>query len=136
MSEIKQGNEIINFYQFLKLAEQFGGKETSGMSLGDRVKKGNSREITQTQQYIELKKQRLTTIEDCEKAMDKIDFDPTKDGGCNVSNENVIMTMCCFNKVSKIVCDETFVSSTISKVREWIETFQGNDQEGALDFFM
>lgn len=45
------------------------------------------------------------------------------------------MTAICFYRVSKVVCDEQFVARAIQKFREWIETFSGNDQEGAQAFF-
>ena len=46
------------------------------------------------------------------------------------------MTMKCFSLIAEVICKESFVEGVIGKVRQWIETFAGNDQEGALAFFM
>lgn len=75
------------------------------------------------------------TEKDARDELNKIDYDP-KEHGCIVTNANVLMTMQCFFRVSKIVCDPQFIARTIQKIREWIEEFEGNDQEGVLNFFM
>lgn len=42
----------------------------------------------------------------------------------------------CFYRLSRLIIDDkTFIKNTIKKIRDWIETFEGNDQEGAQAFF-
>ena len=47
ISMMKQDREIINFDQFLKLAEVFSSKTTGKVSFADRIAEGKQREIKQ-----------------------------------------------------------------------------------------
>lgn len=60
--------------------------------------------------------------------MAKIDYDPrATTTGCVLTNDNVLQTLICFAKCSDLIVTKEFIAKTIKIVRDWIETFEGND---------
>ena len=58
----------------------------------------------------------------------KLDYDPSKDQlGCVITVEKVLQTLKSFAMCSEIIVQKPFIDSTVAIIRDWIETFEGND---------
>lgn len=42
--------------------------------------------------------------------------------------------MICFYKLSELVVNTEFITQLIGKVEDWLETFEGNNEDGATEF--
>ena len=65
----------------------------------------------------------------------KFDYDPATSGCLSPRQRNqTIQSMICFYKLSELVVNTEFITQLIGKVEDWLETFEGNNEDGATEF--